>query len=347
MRFFALVKRELRSIRREKTIMFAVVIQLFIAAFSSMLMIGVMSFYNPESIGENARLHLKVGVVDYISSPIVSYVENDPSITVIPFDDIENAEEQFRSGRVDAVMAIPPPSDSGVVEMKLILPQSDTESMLIMMTLDEPLKEAENHLRRMNGIDLRYDDLEGKSCTSFEFLYVVIIPVLMFFPALIAGSIAIDTISEELQNKTVDTLWSAPLSLGTIFSSKIFAAGITALAQCILWVGLLRLNSLSVQNIPSVLLLAILIAFIVSFGAGIIALAMKDRERAQFVYSVGLVTVAGLSYFASPSPFELMTRLAAGGHFVGLLQVVYYLLPLALLGAVFFLVAKRLAVTQT
>ncbi len=346
MRFLALVKRELRSIRREKTIMFAVFIQLFIAAFSSMLMIGVMSFYSPESIGENARVHLKVGVVDYTSSPIAYYVENDPSITVIRFDDIETAEEQFRSGRVDAVMAIPR-SDSGVVEMKLILPQSDTESMLIMMTLDAPLKEAENHLRRMNGIDLRYDDLEGKSSTSFEFLYVVIIPVLMFFPALIAGSIAIDTISEELQNKTLDTLWSAPLSLGTIFSSKIFAAGITALAQCILWVGLLRLNSLSVQNIPSVLLLAILIAFIVSFGAGIIALAMKDRERAQFVYSVGLVTVAGLSYFASPSPFELMTRLAAGGHFVGLLQVVYYLLPLALLGAVFFLVAKRLAVTQT
>ncbi len=346
MRFLVLVKRELRSIRREKTIMFAIVIQLFIAAFSSMLMIGVMSFYSPESIGENAKVHLNIGVAGYTVSPIAYYVDEDPSIKVIRFDDIEIAEEQFRSGVIDAVMIIPK-TTSGVVEMTIILPKSDTASMLIMMTLDEPLKEAENHLRRMGGIDLHYDDLGGESSISFEFLYAVIIPMLMFFPALIAGSIAIDTISEELQNKTLDTLWSAPLSLGTIFSSKIFSAGITALAQCILWLILLKLNSLSIENIPSVLLLATLMAFIVAFGAGIIALVLKDRERAQFVYSVGLVTVAGLSYFASPSPFELMTRLASGGYFVGLPQVISYLLPLVFVGAMFFLMTKRLAVTKS
>lgn len=342
MRFLALVKRELRSIRREKTIMFAVFIQLFIAAFSSFLMIGVMSFYNPESIGENARIYVDVGVVGEIGSPVAYYVEKSPSITVRRFDDIETAEEEFRSGRVDALMVIPPES-SGVVEMKLILPQSDAESMLITMALDKPLKESENYLRRQNGIDLLYDDLEGKPYTNFEFLYSIIIPVLMFFPALIAGSITIDTISEELQNKTLDTLWAAPVSLWGIFSAKIFTAGITAVAQCILWIGLLRMNSLSIHNIPLVLLFALLIAFCVSFGAGIIAVAFKDRERAQFVYSVGLVTVAGLSYLVNPSPFELMARLAAGGQFVGLLQVMSYLLPLFLLGSAFFLFSKRLA----
>ncbi|MFO8101480.1 MAG: ABC transporter permease [Dehalococcoidia bacterium] len=342
MRFAALVKKELRSIKREKTIMFALFIQLFIAAFSSFLMIGVMSFYDPESIGENTRIYVDIGVVGETNSPIADYAENTPGITINRFDDLETAEEQFRSGRIDAVMAIPP-TTSGIVEMKLILPQSDTESMLITMALEEPLKEAENHLREQNGIDLRYDDLEGKPHTDFEFLYSIIIPVLMFFPALIAGSITIDTISEELQNKTLDTLWSAPISLWGIFSSKIFTAGITAVAQCILWMGLLLLNGLSVHNIPPVLLLATLIAFCVSFGAGIIAVVLKDRERAQFVYSIGLAIVAGLSYLVNPSPFELTARLAAGGQFAGLVEVTCYLVPLVGLGSVFFLMSKRLA----
>lgn len=342
---WVLIKKELKSIRREKTIMFAIVIQLFIASFSSILLVGVMSFYDPESIGENAQLNLKIGVIDEAGSPIVDFVESRRNVRVKLFYSIDAAEEAFRSGQVDAVMSIPPP-EGGVVEMKLVLPESDTESMLILMILDKPLKDAENYLRQLNGIDLHYAHLEGESHTGYEFLYSVIIPMLMLFPALIAGSITIDTISEELQNKTLDTLWSAPLSLSVIFVSKIFAAGLAAFVQCVLWVFLLWLNSFSMENVLSVLLLATLIAFCIAFGAGIIALFFKDRERAQFVYSISLVIVASLSYLLNPSPFELITRLSAGGHFIGMTNVIAYFLPLVVLSGVFFLVSKRLVVTQ-
>ncbi len=346
MRLLALIKRELRSIRREKTIVFALFIQLFIAAFSSFLMIGVMSFYSPETIGENAPIYVNVGILSPPDSTVAYYVERDSGVSAERYNSLEAAEAAFKSGRVDAVMVIPP-RIGGIVDMTLILPQSDAESMLITMTLDRPLNAAENALRRESGIELKYEDLEGKPHTQFEFLYSIIIPVLMFFPALIAGSITIDTISEELQNKTLDTLWAAPVSLGTIFSSKILTAGFTALVQCLLWIGLLSLNSLSVHRIPLVLLLATLIAFCVSLGAGIIALILRDRERAQFVYSVGLVTMAGLGYLFNPSPFELMSRLAAGGYLVGLADVACYLLPLALLAILFFVTARQLAVVRT
>lgn len=344
--FWVLVKKELRSVRREKTIMFAIIIQIFIAGFSSILLIGMTSFYDPSSIGDNAAMNINVGVVGEADSAVAYFVDQEPNITVYRFSYPEEAEAGFRSGMVDAIMGVPPP-ENGVVDMKLILPRSDAESMLILMTLDQPLQKAENYLRQQNGIELHYADLGGKQSTTFEFLYAVIIPVLMFFPALIAGSITVDTISEEMQNKTLDTLWAAPLSLGRIFSSKIFAAVVTALVQCILWVILLRINSFAVSNIAGVLTLAMLIAFCVSFGAGIIALFFRDRDRAQFVFSIVLVMMAGLSYLVDPAPFELMTRLAAGSRGVGWLQVVSYLLPLAALSGVFFLVSRRLAVTQS
>ena len=37
--FLALLKRELRSITKEKTIMFAIIVQFFIASFSSIILV--------------------------------------------------------------------------------------------------------------------------------------------------------------------------------------------------------------------------------------------------------------------------------------------------------------------
>lgn len=344
--FLVLVKKELKSIKTEKTILFAILIQFFIASFSSIMLVGVMAFYDPTSIGENTQIAIEVGVVsDANSSPIIDFVKEPKNVRVLPFSNTDDAERAFQSGHVDSIMIIPA-SDTGIVDMKLILPESDIESTAILMLLDEPLKKAENYLREANGVQLNYKDIGGKPHVEYEFLYSIIIPLLMFFPALIAGSIVIDTVSEEIENKTLDTLWAAPVSLKKIFSSKIFAAVITACLQCVLWIFLLRLNSFSIQNAGSVLMLSILIAGSVSFGAAIVGLHFKDRERSQFIYSLALLAAAGLSYLLDPSPFGLITGLATGDHYVGIDQVAVYFIPLITIATGFFLVSKKLVLAQ-
>lgn len=345
--FITLIKRELKSIRREKTIVFAIFIQLFIASFSSMMLLGIMSFYDPESIGENTSVTVNIGVVGDSGSPVVDRVEEKKNVRVKSYRTIEEAEEAFSSRRIDAIMSIPWPDGTGVTDMKLILPESDTQSTIILMTLSEPFKNAENELRRANGIDMNYTDIEGKSNTSYEFLYSIIIPLLMFFPALIAGSIVIDTVSEELEHKTLDTLWSSPITLNKIFSSKIFAAIITALIQCVLWVVLLRANAFHVYNFTHVLTLSIFIAAAISFGAAIIGLHFKDRERAQFVYSIALLLTAGLGYLIDPSPLSLISRLATGSHYVDFSDVLMYFIPPVAVGLFFYFVSRKLASAQT
>ena len=42
-RYLALLKRELKSITKEKTIMFAIIVQFFIASFSSIILVGIMA----------------------------------------------------------------------------------------------------------------------------------------------------------------------------------------------------------------------------------------------------------------------------------------------------------------
>ena len=45
-----IARRDLASLRSEKTIVLALLIQLFIAAFSSFLVVGLTSLYDPGSV---------------------------------------------------------------------------------------------------------------------------------------------------------------------------------------------------------------------------------------------------------------------------------------------------------
>jgi ABC-2 type transport system permease protein len=239
------------------------------------------------------------------------------------------------------VMRIPE-ARSGVTDMQLILPKLDTTQTVVLMTLQEPLKQYENYLRESNGIQIDYDRLSGKPGNSFEFLYSLIIPILMLFPALIAGSIIIDTISEEFENKTFETLLASPVSLKQIFSAKVAAAVVTAVGQVVLWVFLLRVNGTVIANPLVVVLIAVTAAALIAFIAAFVALYFKDRERSQFVYSMVLVVVVAGSTFIGLSPVNLITRLASGAGHYNFLSIVVYPVLLAAVILAFFRYSRRL-----
>ncbi len=339
-RFFVMVKRELKSLTKEKTILLAIIIQLFLASFSSVIVVGLMSFYDPASIGQNTRIAIDVGIVGDTSSPLTGFLR-DKNLGVVAFTDAAEAERAFYSGQVDTVMLMPE-NNPDVVSMKLILPELDSKATVILMVLKEPLEKYEAYLREMNGVEVNYTKLDGKSPTTYEFLYSLIVPILMLFPALLAGSIVIDTVSEEIENKTLDTLRSAPVSLNEVLTAKIFAAVIMVFVQCFTWTMLLRLNGVYIQNLGIVLLFCGIIGTFVSLGAAIIALCFKDRERSQFMYSIVLVVTTGLSYFLNPSPFNLLARLATGDHYTGIQNLIIYLIPLMVLSVMFFKWSEKL-----
>jgi ABC-2 type transport system permease protein len=342
--FAAIIKKELKLVAKEKTIMIAIGIQLFIASFSSAILIGMLSFYDPDSIGLNARVSINVGIIGDANDPLIGFLRGrNARVTV--FSSSENAEVAFQAGAIDAIVFIPEAireDHGGVVDMKLFLPESETRSTLILMILKEPMKQYENYLRKRQGVHVRYTDIEGLPSTTYEFRYSVIIPILMFFPAFVAGSMVVDSISEELENHTLDTLWSAPLSLNVIFGAKVVAALVLAVVQCALWSMLLRFNRIAIQNLGLVLLLAAVLAAIIAVGAAFVAVYFRDRERSQFVYSLFTLLSVGMGYFFDASPITVMTRLAAGGYHAGLADVAIYGVLLLVLLAAFFSTAKKL-----
>jgi len=338
--FYAIINKEIASVLKEKTIVMAILIQLLIAAFSSVILLGLMSFYDPSSIGQNTNIHFNVGVVGDAGQTFSSYLE-ESGFNVTPFSSADAAKAEMQEGGLDAVIVIPA-SVGGVVEMQLYMPQSDTRATVLTMVIKEPLMKYENYLREQNGVHVRYTDIKGLSSTTFEFLYAFIIPMLMFFPAFIAGSMTIDSISEEVENKTLDTLMTSPVSLNAILFGKISAAVFLAVIQCVMWWLLLSINRLYIQNIVLVLLVALIVTAFVTFGSAVISMYFKDRERSQFAYSILLMAAAGFSLYFNPSPISLMARLAMGDPNVGILDVSVFIVPLAVLIIMFYYASKKL-----
>ncbi len=350
--FLALIKRELRSILREKTIMFAIMVQFCIAAFSSVILVGIMAFYDPSSIGDTTDIKVRAGIVYDAArdshnpemSALMRYL-SEGGVRWFAYYEREGAEDAFKRGRIDTIISMSRSAD-GVVDMQLVMPELDTKKTIVFMVLDEPLKKFENHLRLEQGVELMYPNLGGESSTTYEFLFSLVVPILMLFPALIAGSIVIDSISEEFENKTFDTLAAAPVSLFQVVSSKVGAAVLTAAVQIGMWIGLLRLNDIRVENAGMVAGLGIAIALGISAVTAFISMYFKDRERTQFVYSISLVVLIAGSYFLDPSPFGLITRLASGSPGAGVLQVVLYAVPLVLAGWLLVGLSRRLVLVR-
>ncbi|WP_174590695.1 ABC transporter permease [Methanocella conradii] len=337
---YAIIRKEIASVMKEKTMALAILIQLLIAAFSSVILVGLVSFYDPASIGQNTNMHFNVGVAGDHDGALTSCLRG-AGFTVTPFTSADDALSSMRAGSLDAVMAMPD-GESTVVDVRLYLPPSDSKSTVITMAMQGPLKKYENYLREKNGVHVKYTQMAGRDSTTYEFLYSFIVPLLMFFPAFIAGSMIIDSISEEIENKTLDTLLSTPVSLNEVLFGKAAAAVLLAVIQCIMWLLLLSMNRLYVKNAVLVLFLAFIISAFVTFGSALISMYFKDRERSQFTYSILLMTAAGGGLAVNPSPINLLTRLAMGDPHAGILDVSLYLLPLVVLVLAFYLASKRL-----
>jgi hypothetical protein len=316
---------------------------LFIASFSSALLIGLLSVYDPESISANTQTNLRVGVVtNDFNTPLVRYLR-DHNLTVNLFVNTPDANRAFENHILDVILIAP--DDTGeTMNLQMLLPRSETFASFVLLILREPLKRYENFLRQERGAIVNYTDIPGLPDTTFQFLYSVIIPMLMLFPAFVAGSLVIDSMSEELETHTLETLYSAPLSLNTIFAAKIFAAFVIAVAQCTLWLTLLRLNRVDIQNVGLVFLLTALVAASNIILSAFAATSLRDRERSQFVYSLFILFAASASYFFDAAPIQTLTRLATGDYYTGIADVAKYAVGLVVLLAIFFHATEKLTV---
>lgn len=324
--FWAVIKRELWTVIRDRTILISILLQFFIASFSSGLFLGMLQLYDVDTILRYSG-GIRIGVVQAGENQLGAVIAKHGA-TMIPFETLEEAQAAFYQSQVAAIVDSPVAAD-GITEVRIYLPESNTASSIVRLVLQEPLKEYENYLRIEKGVDIRYTDLQGEPSTSFEFVYSVLLPLLMFFPAFVAGSLAIDALTEEFENDTMDTLLSAPLTVHGMINAKVASVVILAVAQCSLWLSLLKLNGISIQNTAWIFLLAVIVSGITSMSAAMAAVLLRDRERSQFMYALLLLTAIALSNLLNVSPITILSRLAIGDYYTNGWAVVMFAVFLA------------------
>lgn len=304
--------RELASLRTEKTIVLAIVIQLFVAGFSSFLVVGLVSMYDPGSVN---GYQLDVGMAGDETEELVRAADDAGGVDVAVYPSAGAAEEAYVEGRVDALI-VTERLDGGQIRAVVRVPEGSVRTTVTVVQVRSVMEAYESRLRDNRAAHLERTVLreppETRSSPYFGFTYTVLVPLLLFMPVFIGGSVAVDSLSEEMERGTFELLRVTPSTAVDILEGKLLATAGTVPLQAALWIGLLWLNGTRVVHVPELLVLTTALAVSVSaLGLGVAA-ATRDRRFAQFLYSSGLLVLFGATLLLPENPANTVARLAVG-----------------------------------
>ncbi len=316
-----IARRELSALSREKTIVLAILIQLFVAAFSSFLVVGLTSLYSPGSVDAQG---VEIGVAGEGDDALLEAVRAQGGAEPVPYESPAAARESFADGEIQAVLVgsrVPAPGggngdgDGGrVLDVSATVPDGSIETTLIVVQVRGALQELERAERDRRGAFLERpplplpDDVDAGQ--YYGFTYTVLLPLLLFLPPFISGSVAVDAVTEEIEGGTLTLLRAAPVSLTDVIDGKALAMAALAPAQATLWILLLSFNGIAVANPVALLgLVSAVAVVVVTFGV-VLGLRLGTRRSAQLLYSVLTLAVFGAAVVLPEHPATTAAKLA-------------------------------------
>ncbi|WP_435118279.1 ABC transporter permease [Halolamina sp. C58] len=338
-----LARKELRSLADEKTIVLALLIQLFVAAFSSFLVVGLVSMYQPGGVG---GVSVDAAVAGDAADELLATLDDQPSVDAREYESPDAAAAAFQRGTVDATF-LASHSDENRIEVAVTVPDENVRTTVTVVQVRDALRAFERDQRASRVEYLGTAPLslppEPASSPYYGFSYTVLVPLLLLLPAFIGGSITVDSLTEEIDRGTMALLRVSPLSPAGIVDGKLLASVLLAPAQAALWMALLAVNGTPVANLPALLLLTTAFALAVSALGAAVALLSPERRAAQFLYSTGVLGLFGAAALLPGSPPNTIARLAVNSASVTTYGVVagYVALGIGAYLAVRALVTRR------
>lgn len=322
----AIARRDLSSLTREKTIVLALLIQLFIAAFSSFLVVGLTSLYDPGA----GAVEIEVGISGEHEETLLAAAQESEGVIPRVYDSSADAVAAFERGDLNAVLNTRTvQTGRGTrIAVDAEVPAESLETTLIIVRLQELLLEFERQERdlRSTSLDFQPVELPPEQETAdnftqyFTFTYTILLPLLLFLPPFISGSVVVDSITEELERGTFELLRVSPVSLTEIVDGKAVGMILLAPLQAVLWIALLWTNGIAVANLGPLLLLVTAIATITTALGTLLGLVTGSRQQAQLLYSVlvllGFGATAALPEHPASSAALLAVDSPTAGTFV-------------------------------
>ncbi|MFC6755608.1 MULTISPECIES: ABC transporter permease [Haloarcula] len=330
-------RRDVRSLSREKTIVLALLIQLFVAGFSSFLVVGLTSLYDPGSVSTG---EVEMAVTGDAQDELEQAAAEHDSVETQAFNSSRDAQLAFEERRVDALLnaSYVESSDGPGTEISVTarIPEGSIRSTLIVVNVRRVLETLERQERFDRAGSLEENPVplppEVSASPYFGFTYTVLIPLLLFLPAFISGSVAVDTITEEMERGTLELLRVAPVSLLDIVDGKALGMALLAPAQSLLWILLLSVNGIRVANVAVILLFVAAVAAVVVTIGVVLGVATGKRRPAQLLYSVLTLVVFGAAVVLPEHPATTVAKLAVDSPTLSTYATVFGTLAVALAG---------------
>jgi ABC-type Na+ efflux pump permease subunit len=301
--------RELRVLGREKTIILAVVIQLFVAAFSGFLVVGLVSLYDPGSV---EGYQIDAAVTGEGTDEMLAAIDDRPAMEGTRYGTTSDAYADFQDGDVNAVFQTT--QNDGRIEVVMTAPDGSIETTLVVSEGQEALRGLERNLRADRAGSLSNPPLPLPPDTGgnpyYDFTYTILLPLLIFLPVFISGSITVDSLTAESAQGTLELLRVAPVTMVDIVDGKSAAMVAIAPIQAVAWLGLLSLNGVSVANVVWLAALVTAVTAIVVALAVAVSLLASDRRSSQLLFSVGVLLFFAGATLLPAGPANTAARLA-------------------------------------
>jgi ABC-type Na+ efflux pump permease subunit len=312
-------KKDLAGINYEKTILFAILLQLFVAMFSSFLMVGLISLYDPSSVSQYSRFRYSIAYTG-ANSTLLDRLQVSDDFTVYSMEDLSTALESLKERKLAAVIFVPetPPDSKDPVQITLYTLQNDLQATVVGVKLKDVFLGFEEDLREAKASRITGRPIEvsfppaARAEGFYEFVFGLLIPLLIFMPAIISASLIIDLITEEYQHETLETLVSTPVTFAEMVWGKILACEILVPVQAGVWLLLLAVNGIRIENPVPILILASVASLILILLSALTALHYRERTAAQFIYSTALVVVILFVVALPDNPLNLIVRASVG-----------------------------------
>jgi len=313
-----IAKKEFRGLFNERTILLAILLQLFIAMFSSFLMVGLTSMYDPSSLSKYSRYKYNIAYAGN-DSALLGYLESSQDFRVYPMD-LSTGVAALKERKLSAVIYVPDtsPLADEPVKITLYTLTNDLQSAIVDVKLKDIFLKYEKDLRQIRvarlselPIPLQVPKTSGGG-DFYEFVYGLLIPLLVFMPAIIASALVIDLITEEYQHETLETLISTPITFSEMVWGKVLACELLVPIQAGAWLLLLMINGIAIENAGLILLQVVVTLLILILLGALTALHYRERTAAQFIFSTALVVVILFALALPSNPLNLLTRLAVG-----------------------------------
>ncbi|NMB79502.1 MAG: ABC transporter permease [Methanomicrobiales archaeon] len=313
-----IAKKEFRGLINERTILLAILLQLFIALFSSFLMVGLTSMYDPSSLSKYSRFKYNIGYAGN-DSGLYDHLRESPDFRVYKMD-LSTGVAALEQRKLSAVVYVPGtlPDSPDPVKITLYTIQNDLQSAIVDVKLKEIFLKYESDLREIRSDRITDKPIPlaipkaGGGGDFYEFVYGLLIPLLVFMPAIIASALIIDLITEEYQHETLETLISTPVTFTEMVWGKVLACEVLVPVQAGVWILLLMINGIAIENAGLILVQVSVTSFILILLGALVALHYRERTAAQFIFSTALVVVMLFALALPDNPLNLLTRLAVG-----------------------------------